>query len=541
MDRMTTYEIHANPAMLRSAHDEGALLEQLDAPLRSMVSELVSRAEKKPLSIYLCSTDQDAELRNFFAYVLAMWVQKRDSTTLLVDCDFLATGMSSVVPHHDALGLLDLLLYGTSLGVITQEANAGVSVIGAGSFPVTKKCPFAMDAFENTLRYLGNHSKCVIYCGPVHDDDDLIHPIVEHVDLVMLINVADRFREGILGSLESSVASAKSLDAWSVRVNTTRPARPSEQRPVATPVVATPVDEPTTPETGEAAALVAEVDGLADDKPADKAVDETPRRDKEAPVPDRQATVAADGERPESKPLPETEDSAGRIPVPAQTKQVKERSAYIAGAAGSHRIEEDDIAGLKVDKKPRSSRWLRIVTPIVGIFLVAFVIWWLYLTKSVREREQDLAGMAGSPVVTGETTQPADSTGAAADTTQPALPDDTVEAAPQDTPVPAVSGSATHTQLTNGVPLAERLDDYANQYLVHVSSFRRLDSARDEALYLMGWEYPVFLYRIDLGGKGIWYRVYVGPAATRDEARAFKIKLDENPRIQSTRIARVPG
>ena len=57
----------------------------------------------------------------------------------------------------------------------------------------------------------------------------------------------------------------------------------------------------------------------------------------------------------------------------------------------------------------------------------------------------------------------------------------------------------------------------------------------------MGWDYPVFLYRIDLGGKGIWYRVYVGPANTREEARAFKIKLDENPRIQSTRIARVPG
>jgi len=91
------------------------------------------------------------------------------------------------------------------------------------------------------------------------------------------------------------------------------------------------------------------------------------------------------------------------------------------------------------------------------------------------------------------------------------------------------------------VEVAETLDPYANQYLIHVSSFRKLENAKDEAFYLLGWGYPVFIYRADLGSKGMWYRVYVGPSTTREEAMEHKIKLDENRRIKSTRIARVPG
>jgi cell division protein FtsN len=49
------------------------------------------------------------------------------------------------------------------------------------------------------------------------------------------------------------------------------------------------------------------------------------------------------------------------------------------------------------------------------------------------------------------------------------------------------------------------------------------------------------VYHVDLGSKGMWYRVYVGPFATRDDAMDTKIKLDENPRIKSTRVSKVPG
>ncbi len=518
MDRMTTYEIRANLELLKSAHDKGALLEQLDAPLRSMVSDIVNRAAKRPLSIYLCSSDHDMDVRNHLGHVLSLWIQKREPTALLVDCDFLATGLSGVVPHRDALGFLDLLLYGTSLGVITQEATAGVSVVGAGSFPVTKKSPFALDTFDNTLRYLNTHSKCVVFCGPVWDDDESVHPITGHVDLTILVNAGTRFREGALDPLENSVAGAAGTDAWSVRINT-RLREPSAE--VSTPVQETPQVEE------ETATLVAEVEGLVDDAPRVPAGAEARVRDEKrerAPVIEEPTRVEAEGA--------------------AVRDGARSTVEFVAEASGGE--PGDDIAAPALDKKTRGSRWLRIVTPVVGIFLIAFVVWWLYLTKSVREREQRLADMPTRPVVTEPATPSADTT-AAVSSDSTATPDAgigvPIASGPvqQATPETVPPERDPNVEYANGVPLAERLDEYANKYLVHVSSFRRIDHAKDEALYLMGWGYPVFLYRIDLGGKGIWYRVYVGPSDTREEAEAFKIKLDGNPRIQSTRIARVPG
>ncbi|UCH85005.1 MAG: SPOR domain-containing protein, partial [Candidatus Latescibacterota bacterium] len=524
---MTTYEIQTTLEVLKSAHEDGTLPVQMDAPLRSMVSDIGSRAETEPLSIYLCSSDENAETRNFFAHVLAMTIKTRVSSTYLVDCDFLATGMNGIVPHRDALGFLDLLLYGTSLSVITQEASAGIPAIGAGSFPVTKKCPFAMDTFDNTHRYLANHAGCVIYCGPVVDDDDVIHPIADHVDLVILVNVSEEhgFRPGSLDPLETKVAAAKGADAWIIRI---------DARPAARPVGKTPsVDSrapdiaPKVPAEQATFTRVAKTDDGVDresvpvEKEPPEPVIDTPISEAQAPRQDDRPHL---GDKPGARGV--TESAA----TPVQKERVKARAATVGA-----RPATTDMPRKEFDRKLRGSNWLRVVTPIVAIVLVAVVIWWLYLTKSVREREQQLETMASGTPAVEEPTQPADTTQQpVATTTPPAVTPVAEEETRQETAAPE-----PEVRTTGGVPLAERLDDYANKYLVHVSSFRRLDRARDEALYLMGREYPVFLYRIDLGGKGIWYRVYVGPAETRDEARAFKIKLDEDPRIQSTRIARV--
>jgi cell division septation protein DedD len=188
----------------------------------------------------------------------------------------------------------------------------------------------------------------------------------------------------------------------------------------------------------------------------------------------------------------------------------------------------------------------------VGVVLIVFVLWWLYLTKSVRDRDQGTAEMADRAAVTDEPSSPAGVTDSLVEE-----PGRVGEGTTGTVRVPETTGTtgrdagapATVEETTRGpgpaergdIFVAEKLDDFANQYLVHVSSFRRVESARDEAFYLLGWGYPVFIYRVDLGGKGMWYRVYVGPSATREEAAEHKIKLDENPRILSTRIARVPG
>jgi cell division septation protein DedD len=92
-----------------------------------------------------------------------------------------------------------------------------------------------------------------------------------------------------------------------------------------------------------------------------------------------------------------------------------------------------------------------------------------------------------------------------------------------------------------GIHYAETLDEFADRYIIHVSSFKGIEKAREEAFYLSGAGYPVFIYRVDLGSKGMWHRVYVGPYATREDAMEHKINLDGNPRIKSTRISKVPG
>ncbi|MEJ2720397.1 MAG: SPOR domain-containing protein [bacterium] len=542
MVRMTTYEIRANLETLRSAHDGGASVEKLEAPLRSMVSEIASRAEKAPLSIYLCSSDRDVDPRNYVGYLLAAWIQRHVRTALLVDCDFLSTGMSGIVPHRDALGFLDLLLYGTSLGVITQKAKGGVSVIGAGSFPVTKKSPFALDTFDNALRYLKSHSKCVLFCGPVLDDEDAIHPVTGHVDLTIFVNAAGRFREGTLDAQESAVASASASGAWSIRINTERP-------------VSTPVPEPPRVEE-DTSTLVAEVEDLVNGRRETPvgAADVVPDSRTAPPETPAAATgEALDGVR--------TSGHGGR---PAGTADA---SAGVPAGGVGEEPGAGRFSGREPGRRTHTSRWLRVVTPIVAVFLIAVVVWWLYLTKSVREREQRLAESPGTTVTEPGTAPPAGAetkppagtqtpaevpvqpAAQAADTTRVAASDTTTasrmgeaEASSAGTAQPATPPeNEPGVELTNGVRLAERLDEFAGEYLVHVSSFRRIDRAKDEALYLMGWGYPVFLYQIDLGSKGVWYRVYVGPCDTREEALAFKIKLDENPRIQSTRIARVPG
>jgi len=95
--------------------------------------------------------------------------------------------------------------------------------------------------------------------------------------------------------------------------------------------------------------------------------------------------------------------------------------------------------------------------------------------------------------------------------------------------------------LSDSLIVVESLGQFAGQYMIHVSSFQSVRRTEDESFYLLGWGYPVFIYHVDLGGKGKWFRVCVGPYATQAEAQAAKIKLDGNPRILSTRLSKVPG
>jgi hypothetical protein len=545
MRDLKTFEIGADLGTLQRSCEAGYPPAPLESALRAMVADIAAKAHEKPLSVYLCSPDAGADARDRFAFLLVKLVRERVPNALLVDCVFLSTGLSGVVPHRDALGFLDLLLYGTSIGVVTQESAHGVKVVGAGSFTVTKKSPFVMDAFASARRYLAHQAKCVVFVGPATDDEDRLHPIAANVDLTVLVRTGDRFGERVLDPLEESVASLEGVEAWSVRLNTraaVEEKRPAPAEPRSSAAAPRPVErsEP---------ALVAEVDDLVEnlvERPAERSA-----------------------ERPAEKPAPSAERQALRPDRPAPPRP----EPAAAAASGPHRpgagrAESGARGSFGLEKKSGGSRFVRVAAVVVAVGLVAFVMWWLYLTRSVRG-DRDGAGVATAPAPSPAAAGPSADSLAAARTARERVESliargrtpagrDTLASGPagagetraselgepgggvearREIPMDAQRSLST----ADNIHVAESLAEFKDQYVVHVSSFHGIEKAREEARDLVGWGYPVFLYRVDLGSKGIWYRVYVGPYESRDTAMEHKIKLDENPRIKSTRISKVPG
>ena len=228
-------------------------------------------------------------------------------------------------------------------------------------------------------------------------------------------------------------------------------------------------------------------------------------------------------------------------------------------------FDEEEPPGPRFGRgKTPGSRAVRVIISLVAVAAVVFVVWWLYLTRSVREQAgpsverarpttatvkppvPDSSRAGGQEGGSGSTTpEVTPATGTAGEATvrggETATPERRVETAAPEPREGAVQTPRIVSSTPDSVFFVQTLDRFADQYVIHVSSFRGTEKAREEVLFLAGRGYPVFVYHVDLGSKGMWYRVYVGPYATRDEAMESKIKLDEIPRITSTRLSKVPG
>jgi cell division septation protein DedD len=60
----------------------------------------------------------------------------------------------------------------------------------------------------------------------------------------------------------------------------------------------------------------------------------------------------------------------------------------------------------------------------------------------------------------------------------------------------------------------------AELFYVHVSSLKTRASALQEAERLRATDQPVVMRSVDLGDKGTWWRVYLGPYGVRADAQA---------------------
>lgn len=114
-------------------------------------------------------------------------------------------------------------------------------------------------------------------------------------------------------------------------------------------------------------------------------------------------------------------------------------------------------------------------------------------------------------------------------TSQPAAePPSPVKAATTRAPVPAATPApAPATKAVSAVTAQPVVA--AGGYLVQAAAFRRSEDARALQAKLGRKGYSAFTEAVDLGEKGIWYRVYIGPfanAATADAAVA-RLKAEE--------------
>jgi cell division septation protein DedD len=200
----------------------------------------------------VCAEDDLAATRDAFVFVLAKALAAHVPSALVVDCDFLKVGLHGLVPQPDALGFLDFLLYGSSIGVVTQEPPGGVRVISAGSFPVTKRMPFVTGAFDDAARRLAAHARCVVFVGPLLSDDGAPHPLATEVDLTVVVRGdagAKRARGSAdAGAIEETIG-AEGIDVWSVRTGAVEraPVSPPPAEPRPTPAAPPAAEVPRKP------------------------------------------------------------------------------------------------------------------------------------------------------------------------------------------------------------------------------------------------------------------------------------------------------
>lgn len=524
MERIATFNMSADMAALQSALSTGNLPAQLGEPMQALVHRAIAASSDRPVAIYLCSSDEHAGLRDHFAYLLVRMLSQHIPSTLLVDCDFLNVGLHGLVPESDALGFLDLLLYGSSLGVITQQTSGGVKTVGAGSFPVTKRMPFVMGAFEEAARRLTNHARCVVFVGPLFDDESNLHALIGAADMPLLLRESTHGHADAIDPIEERIAATWDLELSSVRL--------------VSPASARPVDEVFTRVLG-------------DDEEAPAAVD--PRPPTPEPVGGLDATfaeladIAADEEE---EPPPPPREPIQHVPAPDPSPPV---------------LGQPDDSG----ETPGRRRQAHPVAVVVAVLAVLAAVWWITRDKG----ESGVAAGGERPAAQTSTQQPVRETppppaAASADTTpkvdtalnevgnsepaerpasRPASRPQAIEQVvdePEYVDPADTRGGTGGTVLLNSHDIHVMDDLQANwpaHYFIHISSFRRSVEARDDVAFLESREFPVFIVFLDLDAKGKWYRVYAGPFVTREEARDVKKSLDDIPRVRFTRITKISG
>lgn len=73
----------------------------------------------------------------------------------------------------------------------------------------------------------------------------------------------------------------------------------------------------------------------------------------------------------------------------------------------------------------------------------------------------------------------------------------------------------------------------AAPHVLQISSFRSPDEAGILVRRLEKKNYKPYIQQVDLGSKGVWYRVFLGPYASKEKAKTAAIRLKADEKLDS--------
>ncbi|MCK4538053.1 MAG: SPOR domain-containing protein [Candidatus Krumholzibacteria bacterium] len=435
-------------------------------------------------SLLALSASGERISRDFTVLQVAHNLAKHGKKVLIVDCDFLAPGLSGLIRNIEDHGFLDLLLYGSSLKSVLQTTGIdNVNVTGPGSFPVSRTIPFALKEFSKVRDFLAGKADVVIYCSTLYAEDEAINPLLGMADSILLCCRIDDLEEGGLEKRISDTgeyASKVDLICFCSRMGDSV----AEEVPETTSTVPDIEDE------GE---------DILDLDPESE-IPETIEEDKDLEPAFLEKSEEIDSMRKRGRggiSLPRVL----AIGIPAVVVAfvvwwvMLERSTQEQEGAG----KMTELVQKQQDVREMAARTGGLDSAEAGLVEGTGTEQDLAVEDNAGEETEGTAGQE-----TGDLETELEGTG---------------ENVVDEEPVPEIRTPAPA----------------GSYYTIHVASFKDVSRAGTETDYLEDNGYEVSVKEVDVKG-GSWYRVYVGEFDNREEAEAIRVQLGELRRIAYTRV-----
>jgi hypothetical protein len=339
----------------------------------------------------------------------AAWLGDRGRTVVLVDATVESPVLGKALDEDRDEGLVDAVLFGVSGAAIVRRTLApGVSVVTAGSHPLSVDRVFEADAFSKVLRALAEDALVLVLVPPVHVTktlgalDAVVCVAGTGADIASLASCTGAVRTTGILVLEQTQATdvEEPVEATDVE-------EPAEATDVEEPAEATDVEEPAEAADVEEPAEAAEVEEPAEAADVEEPVEATERPLLVLPL-RKDSAVSARVE------APARESTTGR---PERGRPETEARRDDTGGAGHKPL----VLGASLRRRRMAPKQVAAAAALLAIVAIATMLWW-FLDGERRSNAwlEDLSRRRQERVVEGRDSEPV------AD--RPALPGDTGEA-----------------------------------------------------------------------------------------------------------------